>query len=121
MTKDSISWIIVNNSLKLTTKNLIRGNKFYNEKIIFSNDQEYRVRKPYKSKLAAAILNGLEILPIIEKSRVLYLGTSEVITLSHISDMGRISMPLRIAAASLLLYGVQTLYSWSLEKTIFSL
>ena len=86
-TKDLISWIIVNNSLKLTTKNLIRGNKFYNEKIVFSNDQEYRVWKPYKSKLAAAILNGIEILPIIEKSRVLYLGTSAIITLSHISDI----------------------------------
>ena len=86
MTKDSISWIIVNNSLKLTTKNLIRGNKFYNEKIIFSNDQEYRVWKPYKSKLGASILNGLEILPIIEKSRVLYLAT-EFLTLSHISDI----------------------------------
>ena len=87
MTKDSISWIIVNNSLKLTTKNLIIGNKFYNEKIVFSNDQEYRVWKPYKSKLAAAILNGLEILPIIEKSRMLYLSTSEIMTLSHISDI----------------------------------
>ena len=87
MTKDSISWIIVNNSLKLTTKNLIRGNKFYNEKIVFSNDQEYRVWTPYRSKLAAAILNGIEILPIIEKSRVLYLGTSAVVTLSHISDI----------------------------------
>ena len=87
MIKDSISWIIVNNSLKLTTRNLIRGNKFYNEKIVFSNDQEYRVWTPYRSKLAATILNGIEILPIIEKSRVLYLGTSEVITLSHISDI----------------------------------
>ena len=87
MIKDSISWIIVNNSLKLTTKNLIRGNKFYNEKIVFSNDQEYRVWKPYKSKLAAAILNGLEILPIIEKSRILYLGVSQGITASHVSDM----------------------------------
>ena len=86
-TNDSISWIMTNNSLKLTTKNLIRGNKFYNEKIVFSNDQEYRVWTPYRSKLAAAILNGIEILPIIEKSRVLYLGTSEVITLSHISDI----------------------------------
>ena len=86
-TKDLISWIIVNNSLKLTTRNLIRGNKFYNEKIVFSNDQEYRVWTPYRSRLAAAILNGIEILPIIEKSRVLYLGTSEVITLSHISDI----------------------------------
>ena len=86
MTKDSISWIIVNNSLKLTTKNLIRGNKFYNEKIVFSNDQEYRVWTPYRSKLAAAIINGIEILPIIEKSRVLYLAT-ELLTLSHISDI----------------------------------
>ena len=86
-TKDSISWIMVNSSLKLTTRNLTRGNKFYNEKIVFSNDQEYRVWKPYKSKLAAAILNGLEILPIIEKSRMLYLSTSEIMTLSHISDI----------------------------------
>ena len=86
-TKDSISWIMVNNSLKLTTRNLTRGNKFYNEKRVFSNDQEYRVWKPYKSKLAAAILNGLEILPIIEKSRMLYLSTSEIMTLSHISDI----------------------------------
>ena len=86
-TKDSISWIRINDSLKLTTKNLIRGNKFYNEKIVFSNDQEYRVWTPYRSKLAAAILNGIEILPIIKKSRVLYLGTSEVITPSHISDI----------------------------------
>ena len=86
-TKDLISWIIVNNSLKLTTRNLIRGIKFYYEIIVFSNVQEYRVWTPYRSRLAAAILNGIEILPIIEKSRVLYLGTSEVITLSHISDI----------------------------------
>ena len=86
-TKDSISWIRINDSLKLTTKNLIRGNKFYNEKIVFSNNQEYRVWEPYKSKLGAAILNGLEILPIIEKSRILYLGVSQGITASHVSDM----------------------------------
>ena len=85
-TKDSISWIRMNNSLKLTTKNLIRGNKFYNEKIVFSNDQEYRVWKLYRSKLGASIFNGLEILPIIEKSRVLYLA-AELPTLSHISDI----------------------------------
>ena len=85
-TKDSISWIRINDSLKLTTKNLIRGNKFYNEKIVFSNDQEYRVWKLYRSKLGASIFNGLEILPIIEKSRVLYLA-AELPTLSHISDI----------------------------------
>ena len=70
-TNDSIFWIRVNGYLKLTTRNLIRGNKFYNEKIVFSNNQEYRVWEPYKSKLGAAILNGLEILPIIEKYRML--------------------------------------------------
>jgi len=86
MAKDSISWIMINNSLKLTTKNLISGNKFYNEKIVFSDDQEYRVWKLYESKLGASIFNGLEILPIIEKSRVLYLAT-ELLTLSHISDI----------------------------------
>ena len=36
-TNDSIFWIRVNGYLKLTTRNLIRGNKFYNEKIYLDN------------------------------------------------------------------------------------
>ena len=37
-----------------------KGLKVYNEKIIKQKNKEYRSWNPYRSKLAAAILNGLE-------------------------------------------------------------
>ena len=87
VTDSSISWIKLNNSLMLATKNLVRGNRCYNERLVQLNGEEYRIWKHYRSKLAAGIIHGLEILPIIEKSRILYLGVSQGITASHISDM----------------------------------
>ena len=71
----------------LATKNLVKGNQCYNERLVQLNGEEYRIWKHYRSKLAAGIIHGLEILPIIEKSRILYLGASQGITASHVSDM----------------------------------
>ena len=71
----------------LSTKNLVKGNQCYNERLVQLNGEEYRIWKHYRSKLAAGIIHGLEILPIIEKSRILYLGASQGITASHVSDM----------------------------------
>ena len=71
----------------LATKNLVRGNQCYNERLVQLDGEEYRIWKHYRSKLAAGIIHGLEILPIIEKSRILYLGASQGITVSHVSDM----------------------------------
>ena len=87
ITDSSIFWIKLNNSLMLATKNLVKGNQCYNERLVQLNGEEYRIWKHYRSKLAAGIIHGLEILPIIEKSRILYLGASQGITASHISDM----------------------------------
>ena len=87
VTDSSIFWIKLNNSLMLATKNLVRGNRCYNERLVQLNGEEYRIWKQYRSKLAAGIIHGLEILPIVEKSRILYLGVSQGITVSHISDM----------------------------------
>ena len=83
----SIFWIKLNNSLMLSTKNLVKGNQCYNERLVQLNGEEYRIWKHYRSKLAAGIIHGLEILPIIKKSRILYLGASQGITASHVSDM----------------------------------
>jgi len=47
----------------------------------------YRMWNPYRSKLAAAILNGLKKCPIDENSNVLYLGASTGTTPSHVSDI----------------------------------
>jgi len=46
-----------------------------------------RAWNPHRSKLAAAILNGLKDFPFSEDSNVLYLGASTGTTVSHVSDI----------------------------------
>ena len=79
--------IEVDGEEKLATVNLVPGNQVYNEKLVQMNGSEYRVWNPFRSKLAGAIMNGLEDFPFTEKSDVLYLGVSTGTTISHISDM----------------------------------
>ena len=85
--KKPFFWIQVDGEEKLATVNLVPGNQVYNEKLVQMNGSEYRVWNPFRSKLAAAIMNGLEDFPFTEKSDVLYLGVSTGTTISHISDM----------------------------------
>ena len=80
-------WLKVEGQKKLATENLVPGNQVYNEKLIKNKDIEFRLWDPYRSKLAAAILSGLEVFPFKEKSLVLYLGVSTGTTASHISDI----------------------------------
>jgi len=72
---------------KLVTLNLVPGTNVYGETILSLEDKEYRIWDPFRSKLSAALLKGLNNLPIIEGSRILYLGTSTGTTASHISDI----------------------------------
>ena len=85
--KEPFFRIQVDGEEKLATVNLVPGNQVYNEKLVQMNGSEYRVWNPFRSKLAAAIMNGLEDFPFTEKSDVLYLGVSTGTTVSHISDM----------------------------------
>ena len=80
-------WIQVEGEEKLATQNLVPGNQVYNEKLVQSKGVEYRVWNPFRSKLAAAIINGLKDFPFNQKSDVLYLGVSTGTTISHISDI----------------------------------
>lgn len=70
----------------IATKNLNPGTSVYGEELIME-DEEYRIWNPRRSKLAAALLNGLENLEILDTSKVLYLGASTGTTVSHISDI----------------------------------
>ena len=63
-----------------------KGKKVYNERLVRYKGKEYRTWNPYRSKLAAAILNGLT-LKIKPSSNVLYLGAATGTTVSHISDI----------------------------------
>ena len=70
----------------IATKNLNPGTSVYGEELI-KDDVEYRIWNPRRSKLSAALLNGLENLELEEASKVLYLGASTGTTVSHISDI----------------------------------
>ena len=63
-----------------------KGFKVYNEKIVKQKNKEFRSWNPYRSKLAAAILDGLEF-KIKQDSNILYLGAATGTTVSHIADI----------------------------------
>jgi fibrillarin-like pre-rRNA processing protein len=68
---------------QLYTRNLVPGKRVYGEKL--AGDK--REWDPTRSKLGAAIMNGLKEMPIKEGSVVLYLGASTGTTISHVSDI----------------------------------
>ena len=68
---DNIFWISHNDKNVLATK----------------NQNNYNICKPYENKLAASIINGLEIFPIIQNSTILVLEDSFTESVIHISNM----------------------------------
>jgi rRNA 2'-O-methyltransferase fibrillarin len=76
----------------LVTKNMVVGDAVYGEKrISVDGDEgtkiEYRVWNPFRSKLAAAILGGVDQIHMPPGSKVLYLGAASGTTVSHVSDV----------------------------------
>jgi len=75
----------------LVTRNLVPGEAVYGEKRIAvegaEGKVEYRVWNPFRSKIAAAILGGIENIWISPGSKVLYLGAASGTTVSHVSDV----------------------------------
>ena len=86
----------------LVTKNLTPGESVYGEKRIsietttegqVNGDAgpalktEYRVWNPFRSKLAAGILGGLDEIFIRPGARVLYLGAASGTSVSHVADI----------------------------------
>jgi fibrillarin-like pre-rRNA processing protein len=72
--------------ISLATQNLTQGHSVYGEQLVES-DKEYRIWSPYNSKLAAAILKGLQELPFKPGDKVLYLGAATGTTVSHVADI----------------------------------
>jgi len=75
----------------LCTKNLVIGESVYGEKRITTEEEtgklEYRVWNPFRSKLAAAILGGVDKIHIAPGQKVLYLGAASGTTVSHVADI----------------------------------
>ncbi|KAL2258843.1 hypothetical protein VTK26DRAFT_7688 [Humicola hyalothermophila] len=82
----------------LATANLVPGESVYGEKRISvenaakgddsaSTKTEYRIWNPFRSKLAAGILGGLETIYMKPGSKVLYLGAASGTSVSHVADI----------------------------------
>jgi fibrillarin-like pre-rRNA processing protein len=72
---------------RLGTKNLTLGLQVYNERLVKFKGLEYRVWDAFRSKLAGAIIKGLQNVPIESGFKVLYLGAASGTTPSHVSDI----------------------------------
>ncbi len=75
----------------IATENLVPGETVYGERLSRVQGTEVRVWDPRRSKLASALLKGMNVyLP--EDALVLYLGVSSGTTASHVSDICRNGM-----------------------------
>jgi fibrillarin-like pre-rRNA processing protein len=72
---------------RLATRNLTPGLTVYGERLIHVKDVEYRIWDAFRSKLAGAIIKGLQNVPIELGTQILYLGAASGTTPSHISDI----------------------------------
>ncbi|MFH0832580.1 MAG: fibrillarin-like rRNA/tRNA 2'-O-methyltransferase [Candidatus Aenigmatarchaeota archaeon] len=82
--KEIFSGVFVDGK-KLYTMNLVHGSSVYGEKLVKHDGKELREWVPTRSKLAAALLNGLKELNT--GKRIMYLGASTGTTISHVSDI----------------------------------
>ncbi|KAH9079680.1 putative mediator of RNA polymerase II transcription subunit 36b [Lactarius deliciosus] len=77
----------------LVTKNLVPGESVYGEKRISietgedGGKIEYRVWNPFRSKLAAGVLGGMDKIFIVPGAKVLYLGAASGTSVSHVADI----------------------------------
>ncbi|XP_062568288.1 rRNA 2'-O-methyltransferase fibrillarin-like [Saccostrea cucullata] len=75
----------------LVTLNMVPGETVYGEKKIVVEEgekkTEYRAWNPFRSKLAAAILGGVDKIYMKPGAKVLYLGAASGTTVSHVSDI----------------------------------
>ena len=85
--EDVIFWVTVRNEKKLATLSNVSTNQDYKENLVEMNGKQYSIWNPYMSKLAAAIINGMEIFPILKKTKILYLDPTSEKTIKHISDI----------------------------------
>ncbi len=73
--------------LRLYTRNRDKGNRVYGERLLEYKENEYREWDPFRSKLAALILENPINNFLSDDLSCLYLGASSGTTISHLSDI----------------------------------
>lgn len=85
----SVSGFKLLNKTGVLVKFILNSTQFLNG-CYFQDDStkiEYRAWNPFRSKLAAAILGGVESIHMKPGAKVLYLGAASGTTVSHVSDI----------------------------------
>lgn len=72
---------------QIFTDNLLPGDRSFTKQLMKDGKRELREWNPYRSKAAAAIMNGLKTFPIKKGTKILYLGISFGTTSSFFSDI----------------------------------
>ena len=72
---------------KIAVENLVPGYKPFDEDVITVDGKEFRVWVPSRSKAGAAIQRNIASFPIVEGSKVLYLGIAHGYTSSFLSSV----------------------------------
>ena len=85
--KEIYQVILEDGAQRLATQNLTPGLNVYGERLVKFKGVEYRVWDAFRSKLAGAIIKGLQNVPIEPGIKVLYLGAASGTTPSHVSDI----------------------------------
>ncbi len=75
------------NGKNIYTKSIVPGKRVYGENLFREGKEEYREWNPYRSKYGAGIKNGLKKSIFSSGASVLYLGSAEGTTVSHVSDI----------------------------------
>ena len=85
--KEIYQVILEDGTQRLATRNLTPGLRVYGERLFKFKYVEYRVWDAFRSKLAGAIIKGIQNVPIEPNFKVLYLGAASGTTPSHVSDI----------------------------------
>ncbi len=77
------------NNVKIYTRNLKLGNRVYGERLVNFKETEYREWDPYRSKIAALILQNPNNNFLKNDLKCLYLGCASGTSISHLSDISK--------------------------------
>lgn len=84
-------WRKSDNENAIVTKSFYPGESVYGEKRVSVEEDgqkiEYRVWNPYRSKIGAYLVGGVDVLGFGPGSKVLYLGAASGTTCSHVADI----------------------------------
>jgi len=72
---------------KLATLNHIKEFRPFSEQLIEIKNKEYRFWDPNRSKLGAAVMKGIKIIPLKKGMKILYLGLAHCYTATFISNI----------------------------------